>query len=155
MIFKNVTNLDESEFIHDLSFSTNEPDAPKIPFKIVEDKESIHEFHKEFVSLVIHQDKEIGFVAITKLNEGFNIGLVLIPEARGKSLGKKIFQQKAYQLSLNYPKIKIFAATREDNLPAIKAIESAGFSFVSKEKKPAIPGACGEITYCKFKYDPT
>ena len=43
---------------------------------MVDKKESIHEFHKDFISIVVHQDKEIGFVSITKINEGLNIGTI-------------------------------------------------------------------------------
>ena len=152
--FKNITTIKESDFIHNLYFNTKEPDAPRKIFS--EEKEDVQFIifnrHKKAANLVFHKNIIIGFIIITEVTGGINIGGALISEKRGKGFGTKIFSKKVKELIEIYPTKNIYASARKDNIAAIKSIENAGFVYQDDELKPSIPGVCEEIIYKNFIY---
>lgn len=71
-----------------------------------------------------------------KFNEEIEIGLILLDCARGKGYGSIIERKLSEKLLEMYPRFNmVVGRIDKDNLPSLKAVQNAGFEYVSSNEK--------------------
>ncbi|CAG7651962.1 GNAT family N-acetyltransferase [Actinacidiphila bryophytorum] len=77
-------------------------------------------------------DETLGFVSWRKIDVVhsyfWNIGALLLPEARGRGIGTRAQQLLVRYLFAHTPVVRIEADTEADNIPEQRALEKAGFT---------------------------
>lgn len=83
--------------------------------------------------MVVRGTERVGFVAWRKVSPApttyyWNMGIALLPEARGKGVGTEAQRQLVRYLLAHSPVMRIEADTESDNLAEQRALEKAGFT---------------------------
>jgi len=83
--------------------------------------------------MVVRDDERLGFVAWRKMSTTksayyWNIGIGLLPEARGKGVGTEAQRQLVHYLFAHTVVTRIEADTEAENLPEQRALEKVGFT---------------------------
>ncbi|MFF1631236.1 GNAT family N-acetyltransferase [Streptomyces sp. NPDC058272] len=83
--------------------------------------------------LVVRDDERLGFVAWRKVVSSrtthyWNMGIALLPEARGKGVGTEAQRQLVRYLFAHTLVMRIEADTEADNIAEQRALEKAGFT---------------------------
>ncbi len=92
--------------------------------------------------ICIKDNEDIGLASVNyhpkedKFDEEIEIGLILLDNTRGKGYGTIIERELSEKLLEMYPRFNmIVGRIDKDNLPSLKAVQKAGFEYVSSNEK--------------------
>ncbi len=103
-----------------------------------------------------------GFVAWRKVSYGrpehacWNIGIILLPEWRGRGVGSRAQRQLADYLFTFTPMVRIEAGTLPENVAEQRALERAGFTREGTLRRIGFIGGawCDGVLYSRVRTDP-
>jgi [ribosomal protein S5]-alanine N-acetyltransferase len=112
--------------------------------------------------MVIADGHAAGFVGWRAVTYGrpehacWNIGIVLLPEWRGRGVGSRAQRQLADYLFTHTPMVRIEAGTLPENVAEQRALERAGFTREGVLRRTGFVGGawCDNVVYSRVRSDP-
>ena len=81
------------------------------------------------------QSGKIGVVRFDRLDEGWEAGINVNPEYRGKGLSAQLLQMAVDWFLVQYPNQTVVATIRPDNQASRKIFEACGFRLVDRREE--------------------